>query len=127
MYILKDNLFFPALTRSALRAPGLLLADSALRVGRRGEDFLTRRPSFFFFTKTAITRERKVKKSFPTWEMNRLSEGYKRAVDQNWGHVAKIGFLGETPIFRAQKKRSLLGANHVLQGVPEKTLIKFLD
>ena len=37
-----------------------------------GEDFLTRRPSFFF-TKTAITREHKVEKSSPTWEMNRLS------------------------------------------------------
>ena len=31
---------------------------------------------FFFFTKTAITRERKVEKSFPRWEMTRLSEGY---------------------------------------------------
>ena len=27
--------------------------------------------------------------------MNRLSEGYKRAVDQNWGRTAKIGFLGK--------------------------------
>ena len=49
----------------ALRALGLLLADGALTVG--GEDFLTRQP--------AVTRERKVKKSFPRWEMNRFLEG----------------------------------------------------
>ena len=48
-----------------------------------GEAFLTCQPSFFFITKTAITRERKLKKLPPTWEMNRLSEGYKRAIDQN--------------------------------------------
>ena len=28
-------------------------------------------------------------------KMNRLSEGYKQAVDQNWGHMTKIGFLGK--------------------------------
>ena len=54
-----------------------------------GEDFLTGQPDFF--TETAVTPERKVGKSFPRWEMNRPSEGYKRAVDQNWGGMAKIG------------------------------------
>ena len=49
---------------------------------------MTRQPGFFF-TKTAVTGERKVKKSFPGWEMNGLSKGYKRAVDQNWGRMAK--------------------------------------
>ena len=67
-----------------------------------------------FFTKTAVTPERKVGKSFPRWEMNILSEGYKRAVDQNWGGMAKIGFFGQKPRFGAQKKGSLLGTNHVL-------------
>ena len=82
-------------------ALGLLLADGA-HSGEE-EDFLARRPSFFF-TKTAITRERKVEKSLPIWEMNLLSEGYQRAVDQNWGHMANIGFLGQKPRFQAQKK-----------------------
>ena len=69
-------------------------AESARAVtGRRcphsgeGEDFLTRHLGFFM--KTAKTPERNVKK----WEMNGLSEGYKRAVDQNWGRMAKIGFV----------------------------------
>ena len=38
---------------------------------REGEDFLTSGPSFFY--ETAITWEQKVEKSFPMWEMNRLS------------------------------------------------------
>ena len=57
----------------ALSALGLLLADSALTVGR-GKTFW-RVGQVFFFTKTAITRERKVKKLSPTWERNRLSKG----------------------------------------------------
>ena len=68
----------------------------------------------FFFTKTAITRERKVEKSLPIWEMNLLSEGYQRAVDQNWGHMANIGYLGQKRRFWAQKKRSLLAGHDVL-------------
>ena len=40
--------------------------------------------------------------------MNRLSEGYKRAVDQNWGRRAKIGFFGQKPRFRVQKKLTSL-------------------
>ena len=39
----------------------------------RGEDFLTGQPDFF--TETAVTPERKVKKSFPMWEINRHAEG----------------------------------------------------
>ena len=57
---------YPAHARSALRALGLLLADGAPTVGRG---------------KTAVTPERKVEKSFPRWEMNGHSKGYKRAVD----------------------------------------------
>ena len=67
----------------------------------------------FLFTKTTVTPERKVKKSFPRWEMNSLSEGYKRTVDQNWGSMAKIGFFGQDPRFWA-KKKTLLDPNHVL-------------
>ena len=74
----------------ALRALGLLLADGAPTVGR-GKT-LTGQP-FFFFTKTAVTSERKVKKMIPRWEMNRHSEGYKWVIDQNWGRMAIIGFF----------------------------------
>ena len=40
--------------------------------GKR-EDFLTGQPNFF--TETAVTPERKVKKSFPRWEIDRHAEG----------------------------------------------------
>ena len=39
----------------------------------RGEDFLT--GQLIFFTETAVIPERKVKKSFPRWEINRHAEG----------------------------------------------------
>ena len=39
----------------------------------KGKDFLTGQPDFF--TETAVTPERKVKKSFPRWEINRHAEG----------------------------------------------------
>ena len=51
-----------------------------------------------------LTRRSKVKKTSPTWEIDRLSEGYKQAVDQNWGIMAKIGFFGQILRFWAQKK-----------------------
>ena len=51
-------LVYPARRACALRALGLLLADGAPTVGR-GKT-LTGQP--FFFTKTAVTLERKVKK-----------------------------------------------------------------
>ena len=73
----------------ALRALGLLLADGALTV-ERGK---TRK--LVLFTKAAETPVRKVKKSYLRWEMYGLSEGYKQAVDQNWGCMAKIGFFGQ--------------------------------
>ena len=38
-----------------------------------GEDFLMGQLNFF--TKTAITPERKVEKSIPRWEINRYAEG----------------------------------------------------
>ena len=57
-----------------------------------------------FFTKTAVTTERKVEKSIPKWEINRHAEGYKWVIDQNWGRMEKIGFLDQKPKFWAQKK-----------------------
>ena len=57
--------------------------------------------------------QRKVKKLFPRWEMNSLSEGYKRAVDK------KLGSYGKNPIFwpkteNSGPKNSLLGPKNVL-------------
>ena len=95
--------YYPA---RALRALGLLLADGTPTVGG-GKTFWA--VIQFLFTKTAVSRERKVEKSIPRWEMNGLSEGYKRAVDQNWGRMAKIGFLDPKPKFWAQKKRPTFG------------------
>ena len=45
-----------------------------------GEDFLT--GQLDFSTKTAVTTERRVEKLIPRWEVNRLSEGYKRVVNK---------------------------------------------
>ena len=56
-------------------------AESARAVtGRRcphsgeGDDFLMGQ-LIFFFTKTAVTPERKVEKSIPRWDINRHAEG----------------------------------------------------
>ena len=57
----------------ALRALGLLLADGAPTVGRVKTFWRVNR--FFFFTKTAVTPERKVEKSFPRSEINCHAEG----------------------------------------------------
>ena len=96
-------------------ALGLLLADVALTV-ERGKTFW-RVDRVSFSTKTAITQERKVEKLPPTWVMNGLSEGYKRAVDQNWGRTAKIGFFSQKPRFWAQKNHPLLYPKHVLASI----------
>ena len=69
IYFFTAIVFYPA---RALRALGLLLADGT-PTGGRGEDFLNFQPDFF--TETAVTPERKVKKSFPRWEINRHVEG----------------------------------------------------
>ena len=76
------------------RAPKDLRTESARAVtGRRcphsgkGEKTFWR-VNRVFFTKTAVTRERKVEKSLPRWEVNSPSKGYKRVVDQKWGGMA---------------------------------------
>ena len=73
----------------------------------RGETFC--RVDRDSFKKTAITRERKVEKSISRWEMNRLSEGYRQAVDQNWGRMAKIGLFGQKRDFGPKKSVHFLG------------------
>ena len=57
--------------------------------------------SAIFFYKTTVTQKRKVKKSIPRCEIDRLSEGYKRAVDKNLWSYKKTDF-------RAQKKEHFL-------------------
>ena len=98
---------------SSLRAESARAADSALTVGR-GKTFWRIGQVFFFFTKTAITHNRKVEKMPSRWEINSFSEGYKWAVDKNWCRMAKIRFFGQKPRFLAQKKHSLLNSDHVL-------------
>ena len=78
----------------------ITVADGALTVGR-GKTFW--HVNRFFFMKTAVTLERKVENSFPRWEMNGLSKGYKRAFDQNWGHMANIKFFGKNRDLRPKK------------------------
>ena len=103
-----QNLLFSPRAKRA--DPKGLRAESARAVTGKwcphsgeGEDFLSCKPGFFF-TKTAVSRERNVEKLIPRWEMNGLSEGYKRVVDQNWGRMAKIGVFGQKPRFWDQKK-----------------------
>ena len=67
-----------------------------------------------FFTKTAVTTERKVEKSIPKWEINRHAEGYKWVIDQNWGRMAKSDFWTKNRDFGPKKKDSLLDSNLVL-------------
>ena len=73
---------------------------------------MSRQPKFF--TETAVTPERKVEKWFPRWEINRHAEGLKWVIDQNWGRMAKVGFLGQKLKFWAQKRHTLFDSNHVL-------------
>ena len=37
--------------------------------------------------------------------MNGHSGGYKRAIDQNWGRMAKVGFFCQKPRFQAPPKK----------------------
>ena len=70
--ILYLNFFYSlCFIQPAREALGLLLADGAPTVG--GGKTLSRQPDFL--TETAVTPDRKVKKSFPRWEINRHVEG----------------------------------------------------
>ena len=86
----------------ALRALGLLLADSALTKGKGGR--LSGTSTVFFYVFYLHNLGTKSKKSLPAWDKNRLSEGYKQAFDQNWGRLAITRFVGKKTRFWAQKK-----------------------
>ena len=55
--------------------------------------------------------------------MNRLSKGYKWVIDQNWGRMAKIGFLDQKPRFWAQTK-AFTSSSSPCSGNARKNLLK---
>ena len=69
-----------------------------------------------FFTKTAVTPERKVKKSIPRWEINRHAES--NATNESLTKIGvvwqKSDFWTKDQDFGTKKKRSLLEVQHVL-------------
>merc|ERR1712233_256499 len=69
-----------------------------------GQDFLLRRR--VTLTETAVTRKRKVEKWIQRCQIDRLREGYKRAIDKIRGPIAKNGFSGQNPKILAKKKGS---------------------
>ena len=75
-----------------------------------GQDFLLRRR--VTLTETAVTRKQKVKKWIRRCQIDRLREGYKRAIDEIRGPIAKNGFSGRKPKILA-KNNPLLDSNHV--------------
>ena len=48
----------------------------------------------------------KAKKLIPRWDMNRLSEGHKVAVDKIWDRMAKNGLSGQNRDFGSKKLTS---------------------
>ena len=76
-----------------------------------GQDFLLRRR--VTLTETAVTRKLKVEKWIRRCQIDRLCEGYKRAIDEIRGPIAKNVFSGQNLKILAKKKRSLLTPNHV--------------
>ena len=94
-----DFLFFDYPAR-ALRALGLLLADGDLTVGR-GKTFW-RANRFFFFYENSRNSGTESRKMVPKVGNERSLWGLQTG--QNWGRMAKIGFLDQKPKFWAQKK-----------------------
>ena len=58
-----------------------------------GQDFLLRRR--ITPTETAVNRKQKVEKWIRRCQIDRLREGYKRAIDEIRGPIAKNGFSGQ--------------------------------
>ena len=98
---------YPAHTLRALR---LLPADGAPTVGW-GKTFW--RVGRFFFTKTALTRKQKVKKSIRRCQIDRLAEDFNWTTDEICGPIAKTEFPRQNPNFWV-KKHTLLNGHHVL-------------
>ena len=67
-----------------------------------------RRVGRFLFYENGRNSETKSWNSIPRCEMDRLSEGYKRAIDKICGPIAKNGVFVQSPSFPAPKKSLLL-------------------
>merc|ERR1712074_417202 len=76
-----------------------------------GQDFLLRRR--VTLTETAVTQKRKVEKWIRRCQIEAIAEGYKRAIDEIRGPIAKNGLSGQNPKILAKKKNSLFTPNHV--------------
>ena len=76
-----------------------------------GQDFLLRRR--VPLTETAVTRKQKVEKSIRRCQSDRLREGYKRAIDEIRGPIAKNGFSDKNSKILPKKNVPLLYSNHV--------------
>ena len=87
------------------------VTDSQCPHSEVGQDFLPRRR--VTLTETAVTWKRKVEKWIRRCQIDRLREGYKRAIDEIRGPIAKNGLSGKNPKMLAQKKHTLITANHV--------------
>ena len=85
----------------ALRALGLLLADGIPQVegGRLFE------PSAgFFYGNSCNSGTESRKNRFQGGKLTVMSRAKKWVINENWGRMAKIGFLGQKLKFLAQKK-----------------------
>ena len=97
---LVNNVFFI----SVLIVPLTTLAYfCSLTTGPKG--FLTCR--LFFFMKTGVTLKGNVEKSIRGCQNDHLAEGYKRAIDEIRGPIAKTDFLAVVR-FSANVKRPFL-------------------
>ena len=88
----------------ALRPLGLLLADGVPTVGW-GKTFWC--VGVFFFTKTAVTRKRKVERSIQRCEMDCLSKGYNRAIEKKLGPIEKKPRIAKAALHKLPGKSSL--------------------
>ena len=71
-----------------------------------GQDFLLRRR--VTLTETAVTRKQKVEKWIRRCQIDRLREGYKRAIDEIRGPIAKNGLSGKNPKILPKKMSHFL-------------------
>ncbi len=61
----------------------------------------------------SVTQKRKVEKLIQRCQIDRLAKGYKRAIDEIRGPIAKNGFSGQNPKILVKKNVTLLDSNHV--------------
>ena len=94
----------------ALRALGLLLADGPPNSGV-GEDFLARRPVFFY--ENSRNTETKSRTIDPKVQNGPTFRGVQLAVDKIWDQMAKNGFSVRKSEFLGRNRGPLLKGRHV--------------